>query len=242
MPTLKYEQIADSLRARITEGEFPPGALLPSGRDLCEQWGVSRATVIKAFEVLRQDGLIAARQGQGFRVVETALARPAGRRRAGSARTSGGRPFRRLGVPSMEDPPAHIADALGVESRQRALRRDRLLLLDDGTPLTFVSAWFPRDVADACPRLSQKGPIAEGTTHYVARQTGRSPARGADIATVRLATTDEAAYFEMAMPLAVAVDLHVAYDHGGRVLVVEVGVTPSGLWELAETYPMSTEG
>lgn len=78
MPLLKYEQIAESLRIRISEGEFGPGDLLPSGRDLCEQWAVSRATVIKAMDVLRGDGLVAARQGTGFTVVETPVARPVG--------------------------------------------------------------------------------------------------------------------------------------------------------------------
>ncbi len=32
MPVLKYEQIADDLRARIADGEFGPGVMLPSGR------------------------------------------------------------------------------------------------------------------------------------------------------------------------------------------------------------------
>ncbi|MGW5638899.1 winged helix-turn-helix domain-containing protein, partial [Streptomyces sp. NPDC003832] len=82
MPLLKYEQIADDLRTRIANGEFGPGQLLPSGRDLAEQWTVSRATVVKAYDVLRNDGLVAARQGAGFVVAETPVARPAGGRRA----------------------------------------------------------------------------------------------------------------------------------------------------------------
>ncbi|GGW61179.1 hypothetical protein GCM10010320_47880 [Streptomyces caelestis] len=65
MPLLKYEQIADDLRTRIANGEFGPGELLPSGRDLAEQWSVSRATVVKAYDVLRADGLVVARQGAG---------------------------------------------------------------------------------------------------------------------------------------------------------------------------------
>ncbi|MBB5795612.1 DNA-binding GntR family transcriptional regulator [Streptomyces caelestis] len=68
MPLLKYEQIADDLRTRIANGEFGPGELLPSGRDLAEQWSVSRATVVKAYDVLRADGLVVARQGAGSRV------------------------------------------------------------------------------------------------------------------------------------------------------------------------------
>ncbi len=123
MPKLKYEQIAESLRCRIDDGEFGPGDLLPSSRDLCEQWGVSRATAIKAMEVLRADGLVIPHQGRGFTVVEIPIARPAGGRRAGTSRTAGGRPFRRLGTPEMLTPPSHIADALGLTAGVSALHR-----------------------------------------------------------------------------------------------------------------------
>ncbi|KAB7852856.1 GntR family transcriptional regulator [Streptomyces mobaraensis] len=240
MPVLKYEQIADSLRRRITEGEFGPGDLLPSGRDLCEQWGVSRATVNKAFEMLRADGVVVSRQGLGFLVTDVPLARPAGGRRVNTARTSDGRPFRRLGVPAWELPPERIRGALDLRTEETALRRDRLVLLDDGSPLSLVSAWFPHEVADRCPRLAQKGPITEGTTNYVARETGRRPVKGSDVTTVRLATAEEAARLAREQPLAVAVDLHVACDAAGNALVCEEGVTPSDLWERVDNYPMGS--
>lgn len=238
MPKLKYEQIADSLRARIADGEFGPGALLPSGRDLCEQWGVSRATAIRAMEVLRGDGLVAARHGQGFRVVETPLARPAGRRAAGTTRTLGGRPFRRLGTPAREVPPERVASALGLAAGEAALRRDRLVLSADGTPFSLVAAWFPAEIADASPRLTQHGPIPEGTTHYVARCTGRAPARGRDLTTVRTASPSEAELLGRRPPLTVVTVLHTAYDADDRALVVEDGLTPAELWETIDDYPM----
>ncbi|MDT3398872.1 GntR family transcriptional regulator [Streptomyces sp. B1866] len=242
MPKLKYEQIVDSLRQRITDGEFPPGSTLPSGRDLCEQWGVSRATVIKAMDVLRNDGVVVARQGSGFSVTETPIARPAGRRGAGTARVSGARPFRRLGTPTMEEPPAHIAEALNLEPGSHALRRARLGLSADGAPFTLVNAWFPANIVEQCPRLAQTGPIAEGTTHYVTRTTGRAPVRGTDTTTVRLARQDEAELLGLELPTAVAVDLHVAYDRSGQALVCEEGVTAEGLWKRVENYPMGSEG
>ncbi|GAA3488726.1 GntR family transcriptional regulator [Streptomyces cremeus] len=121
MATLKYEQIAEALRARISDGEFEPGALLPSGRDLADQWSVSRATVIKAMEVLRNDGLVAARAGAGFTVVETPVARPAGNRGAPS-RIDGGMPFRRLGKPDWQVPPERVAEALGCRRSPRVGR------------------------------------------------------------------------------------------------------------------------
>ncbi|QLE73478.1 GntR family transcriptional regulator [Streptomyces rectiverticillatus] len=240
MPMLKYEQIADSLRRRITEGEFAPGDLLPSGRDLCEQWSVSRATVNKAFDVLRADGVIVAHQGLGFRVTDTPLARPAGGRRSGATRAASGRPFRRLGRPAQAIPPARVAEVLALKPGETALHRDRLVLLADGAPLSLVSAWFPAEVAIQCPKLSQAQPIAEGTTHYVARQTGRSPVQGTDVTTVRLASAEEAEVLDRQLPLAVAVDLHIARDADGVPLVCEVGVTPSDLWERVENYGMGT--
>lgn len=238
MPLLKYEQIADDLRTRIANGEFGPGELLPSGRDLAEQWDVSRATVVKAYDVLRNDGLVVARQGSGFTVVETPIARPAGGRRADAPRVSGGAPFRRLGTPDRVVPSQEVGGLLGLKAGETALRRARLVLLEDGAPATLVTAWFPPEIADAAPRLSMQGPIAEGTTHYVRRQTGRSPFEGVDVKTVRLASSDEAELLEVEQPAAVAVVVHVAYDQERRPLVCEVGVTASHVFEETDRYPM----
>jgi DNA-binding GntR family transcriptional regulator len=238
---LKYEQIADYLREQITEGRegFRPGDTLPSGRDLCEQFAVSRATVIKAMDVLRADGVVVARQGAGFTVVQTPVARPAGRRGDGSRTSSGAGPFQRLGKPSMEEPPDRIRSALRLGVGELALRRARLVMAEDGaTPHSLVDAWFPSDVVGSAPRLSASGPLAEGTTRYVLRKTGRSPATGTDVYRVRLATEYEAQMLGLVLPAAVAVTLHVAIDAEDRPLVCEEGVTPSAVWELTDRYSM----
>ncbi|MEV0446143.1 GntR family transcriptional regulator [Streptomyces spectabilis] len=238
MAVLKYEEIAESLRARIAAGEFAPGTTIPSGRDLAEQWEVSRATAIKAVDVLRSDGVVVAKQGTGFVVTETPVARPAGARRSGSARIMGGMPFARIGEPDWAAPPARVATALGLAPDVTALRRIRVLQLPDGSPHSYVEAWFPPEVGEAAPRLADIAPLAEGTTRYVRRQTGRSPSEGVDVTTVRLATEEEAAQLAVPIPTAVAVVLHTAHDQDGRPLVCEEGVTPSALFEQVETYKM----
>lgn len=238
MAQLKYEEIAESLRVRMASGEFPPGTMLPSGRDLAEQWRVSRATVVKAMDVLRNDGMVEARQGAGFVVAEVVIGRPVGNRKSGSARVAGGMPFTRVGNPERTAPPAHIASALNLPHGTPALRRARLMQLPDGTPHSYVEAWFPADVADQAPRLEQHAPIAEGTTRYVQRQTGRRPVEGTDVTTVRLATEEEANHLRVDTPAAVAVVLHVAYDQDGRALVCEEGVMSGSLWEHTDTYSM----
>lgn len=237
MALLKYEEIAESLRTRIASGEFD-GETLPSGRDLAEQWAVSRATAVKAMEVLRSDGVVEARQGTGFVVAETPVARPAGARRAGSTRVTGGMPFQRVGEPDWAAPSARVAAALGLDAGVKALRRVRVLQLPDGSPHSYVQAWFRPDVAEASPRLTHAAPIAEGTTRYVRRQTGRFPVEGRDVTTVRLATDEEASYLVLAKATAVAVILHTAYDQEWRPLVCEEGVTPGALYEQVETYAM----
>ncbi|MFH9195894.1 GntR family transcriptional regulator [Streptomyces anulatus] len=238
MAVLKYEEIAEFLRARIAAGEIAPGATIPSGRELAEQWDVSRATAIKAVDVLRNDGVVVAKQGTGFVVTETPVARPAGARRAGSARILGGMPFLRVGEPDWAEPPARVAAALGLAPGTTALRRVRVLQLPDGTPNSCVEAWFPPEVAEASPRLADTNPIAEGTTRYIRRQTGRAPAEGVDVTTVRDASETEAERLGVPQGAPVAVLLHTAYDEQGKPLVCEEGVTPSSFFEQVDTYAM----
>lgn len=60
-----YKRITESLRARITGGEFAPGAALPSEASLCAEYGVARNTLRRALDQLAEEGLIEARPGRG---------------------------------------------------------------------------------------------------------------------------------------------------------------------------------
>ncbi|MDC3955529.1 PLP-dependent aminotransferase family protein [Polyangium jinanense] len=55
----------DALRGAILEGRLRPGARLPSTRDLAEQLGVARGTVVAAFGQLAAEGYIVGRHGSG---------------------------------------------------------------------------------------------------------------------------------------------------------------------------------
>src|ERR1700726_3526646 len=56
------------VRAAILEGRLRPGARLPSSRDLSRHHGLSRGTVVSAFEQLASEGYVEARVGSGTRV------------------------------------------------------------------------------------------------------------------------------------------------------------------------------
>ena len=61
----RYAQVAGKLRAAIVAGRLRPGARLPSERALAEEFGVSRATIVSALQLLRRDGMIETRRGAG---------------------------------------------------------------------------------------------------------------------------------------------------------------------------------
>lgn len=64
----QYMLLANNLLQRIDAGEFPPGALLPSELELCEQFNVSRITVRSALKELETRGMVSRRPGIGTRV------------------------------------------------------------------------------------------------------------------------------------------------------------------------------
>ena len=65
-----YSQVVSDICKRISEGRFAIGAYLPSQYTLCEEYGVSRITIIKAMEMLREKGIVESQQGKGYRVVK----------------------------------------------------------------------------------------------------------------------------------------------------------------------------
>jgi len=61
-------QVRDRLREAIVFGRLPRGLRLPASRDLARRLGVSRNTVLFAYEELAAEELLAGRVGSGTRV------------------------------------------------------------------------------------------------------------------------------------------------------------------------------
>lgn len=67
-PTPLFEQIYDALRRRIITGRIAAGSRLPPSRSLAEELGVSRATIIGAYDQLIAEGFAQGRRGSGVYV------------------------------------------------------------------------------------------------------------------------------------------------------------------------------
>lgn len=64
------DQVFDRLRDMIASGELPPGAPMPSERDLMERFGTGRPAVREALQHLHNMGLITISHGERSRVNE----------------------------------------------------------------------------------------------------------------------------------------------------------------------------
>ncbi|EIC82324.1 FadR/GntR family transcriptional regulator [Serratia sp. M24T3] len=72
LPTLKverlYRQISNLLKDYINSGQFVPGQMIPSERDLSKQLGVSRSSIREALIALEITGWVEIRTGNGVYV------------------------------------------------------------------------------------------------------------------------------------------------------------------------------
>jgi GntR family transcriptional regulator len=158
--TIRYREIADDLRTRIDAGEFGGGKVLPSEADLSQAYAASRVTIRRALEVLRDEGIVAARQGFGWFVQSDLL-----RQRLGRLSTIEGQ-LAASGITAERQ----ILDFAFVAAEPRVQRvlgthqvlRVRRLNLADGEPFARVTVWCPASLGDRLSRADvERSPFYE---------------------------------------------------------------------------------
>jgi GntR family transcriptional regulator len=137
--SIRYQEIAHALRRRARAAA--PGSLLPSESELSTEFAASRVTVRRALELVRDDGLIAARQGFGWFVATEPVRQRLERLGTIEAQleTSGKNAVRRVIEFAFDAPPPHVKDVLGAAKVLRVKRVN----LADGEPFAIVTVWCP---------------------------------------------------------------------------------------------------
>lgn len=62
---MSYIQIAEDLAGRIAAGEYKPGDMLPTTKELAALYSVSDTTAYRAVSLLRFQGIVIGSQGRG---------------------------------------------------------------------------------------------------------------------------------------------------------------------------------
>jgi GntR family transcriptional regulator len=142
MRRIRYQEIAEELRRRARAA--PPGTVLPSESELSAAFAASRVTVRRALELVRDEGLIAARQGFGWFVAAEPVRQRLERLLTieSQLETSGLDAERRVAEFEFVKPPAHVMAELGAE---RVLRVKRVNLAN-GEPFAVVTVWCPAEL------------------------------------------------------------------------------------------------
>lgn len=145
----RARRVADALRRQIAAGDFADGAI-PDEQALAARFSASRNTVREALRLLGDEGLIRRRRGVGTTVVTPKYGHGLDRL-AGLAETLTGHGTVTNEVRVAEvvrDPPAAVAEQLGLAPGAPAVHLERLRRLD-GLALSLDDTYLPADVGRA---------------------------------------------------------------------------------------------
>lgn len=183
MREVRYRAIADELRHRVERGELAAGALLPSESEMSAAYGVSRVTVRKALELLRDEGLIDARQGFGWFVATDPVRQTLGRLgtiEAQLGQLGVGSERRVVGFRFVAAPP-RVRQVLDSDT----VLEVRRVNYADGQPFARVTVWCPEEVGARLSRADVESspfyelvdvPIGGATQTIGAAAAGRDDA------------------------------------------------------------------
>ncbi|WP_445515234.1 GntR family transcriptional regulator [Streptomyces sp. NEAU-174] len=244
-----HERIAADLRDEIMSGDLPPGARLPSTARLKERFTASNATVQKALQLLKDEGLAVGRAGAAVTVREhrQRTMRPA----SYMAPAAPGEPYRWLseaaaghqarGSSRLLDvteirPPADVAEALRLPENGTALLRAQVLLLD-GEPVELVKSYYPLELARGTAMMDRRK--IKGGTPALLAELGHPPRLSVDKVSARVPTQEQYTVLGLPGNFPVLRTLRVVYSDGERPIEATVMAKAGHLYELRYEFTPS---
>ena len=209
-----YYQLKEWLRGEIANGIWKPGDLLPSERELSEQFGISRMTVRRALNELREEGLLRREQGRGTYVatpkIEQRLTRLTGftedmQRRA---LRSGARVLRQM----MVEAPTPVARALRISQGKQILLLERLRMAEQ-EPMAIESSYLHFSGVE---RLLEEDFENQSLYHCLSEKYGIIPTRAEQQVEAVQCCEDECELLRIEANSAVLRNRRVTYDQKNR--------------------------
>jgi DNA-binding GntR family transcriptional regulator len=213
-----YQRIAAKIRARIDSGDLQPGDHIPSVRDIVRDEGVSTATATRVAAVLRADGVAHTVTGIGT-VVAPRRTLTTGPDRLNMLRI-GGTGFRsseHVEILSADLAPApdDVADALGIDPGDQAVRRQRIYRDDEGV-VALSTSWLPGELASSAPELISTDPLPTMTFGLVEERTGRRAVKRRDVVSLRSVPDDASTLLGVDADVPILVMVNHYWDQRGE--------------------------
>jgi GntR family transcriptional regulator len=158
----RFQWLASELRERIALGDYTRTGALDSEAELVRRYGVSRVTVRRALEDLRDEGLITAKRGSGWYVVSGASFGQSlalgSFQHAQSAVTEAGVPLvRKVTGYEYTAAPADVSRLLQVAPQSETLRVSTVRHAGKH-PLDVVVEWVPLEFGAPVSRAQAQDP------------------------------------------------------------------------------------
>ncbi|MFF0389629.1 GntR family transcriptional regulator [Kitasatospora sp. NPDC004615] len=258
----KYEKIADDLRKRIEDGEWEPGAKLPSETpELTSQYKTSLPTIRQALAVLAAEGTVDKVHGRGnfVRKPRQLVVRSNERhqwekdraRQPQETREMTGATERDTGLGlgdldfsavfrKVEAAP-DLADLFAVPAGTALLERTyRTSYREEGVPLNLVHSYLVYEVVQANPDLleASREPWPGGTQNQLFT-IGIELDRVVEHITARPPTAEEAEELDLRAGVSVFALRKISYDTDGRVVEVSNVILPGDRTEMVFTTPLN---
>jgi GntR family transcriptional regulator len=152
-----YVQVADFYRSKIHDGSFAEGARLPSLTEVGREFGISRATAVRAITQLQVEGLTYSNpRGTWVAGAEHKAVAPQTRvyRAHGpTGSTAGARESHYVTAAEVIEPPRYVSELLDLDQPGARVVRREWITSEDGTPRALSVTWYPAQFADEVPRL-----------------------------------------------------------------------------------------
>ncbi len=138
-----YIQLRNLIQKKIEDGTYPEGTAIPSERELCNMYGVSRITVRQAIQLATSDGLLVRRPGKGTYVSTRKIVQALEHITLFDKTMTGQGLFPRTSVIEVKTVSAtdKVYKALEV-SKRAPLVRITLLGIADSEPLAIYTSYF----------------------------------------------------------------------------------------------------
>jgi len=211
----RHQAIEAYLREQIAAHR--PGDMLPTEKELCELFGVSRMTARQAVMRLAEAGLVRREPGRGTFVEQPRLLREVGMLLSftRTMERQGKRASARLLEQSIEPAEPEVAGKLSLTDGAPVVRIRRMRLVEE-TPLALEVVVLP---ADRFGWLSQTD--LTGSLHVALEQRGIIPCAGAGTLTADVADKEEAHLLGIPVGAPLLVERMVLQDQDG--IPIQVG-------------------
>ena len=216
-----YYQLKEILRNKIENQEFREGDMIPSESEIQQRYGVSRATVRKAIQLLVNEGIMEKKRGKGTFVKLSKIEEKLPVLKSFTEEMAGRDASKKIISAAYIKAPAVIRARLKLAQGESVFSLKRLMLVD-GKPLGVLHSYIP-----AKYRLSLEEDYTK-SLYRILEKKGIKLRNAEQTIEVSMSTQEEARLMGLKASVPTLVIKRLAYSVNGEIVEYVKGVYHGG--------------